>query len=557
MANQCKKNDRVAITGPKGCGKTFTVAVLFALWNLTQKEGIFLSARSFSSNNRSYFEKFIAENFADNKKEDLLKKLDSDVLSALKSILEHIQLVIFADFSQFTKETKESNKHFEQLVEFLQFAISRRARIILSVSSGIGFPHDSGISQRFTGCLSSCYNDELTTGFTDEEASRYLTKKGVKLRAEEVKHISGTNPYLLSLFSKDDRQSLPEYKSKVKFRMQQLLLTHFSNLGNRIETLDEYFLHEKWTTCSNFVYYANRGDALLEPELKKYYDTVLYQHKLTVLHLTLDNKIEEDQDDGEDAASTSSQQASLNPVVAASNISTSNRQERLVIRWNFPILGEMFINVIENFIEKTTLVHYCNSVPTFAGNWYEFLFFKYLKKEKTIMVCTADNHSVQLYYEGVVEMENDATLQNGKIYEMKAFYPIVDAVGYLKDQSENYWLVFIQVSLSCYRDHRSLCDLFHRAPPKANVPNNCSLFSYYRNQYSVMRCFEKAILLYISPKEMYCEGQDLLPDLGEEISKLTDTYIKKTLKYGGLSSDSTFHIECKNTDYFKQYYSTL
>ena len=52
-------------------------------------------------------------------------------------------------------------------------------------------------------------------------------------------------------------------------------------------------------------------------------------------------------------------------------------------------------------------------------------------------------------------MKNDATLQNGKIYEMKAFYPIVDAVGYLKDQSE---MMFIQVSLSHYQDY----ELFHR-----------------------------------------------------------------------------------------------
>ena len=112
------------------------------------------------------------------------------------------------------------------------------------------------------------------------------------------------------------------------------------------------FLHEKWTTCSNFVYYANKGDALRENELSKYYDTALYQHKLTVLDTPLDNKIE-DLDDGEAAASntsTSNQQASLNPVIAASNTSASNQQERSVIRWNFPILGEMFLNVIEDAV---------------------------------------------------------------------------------------------------------------------------------------------------------------------------------------------------------------
>ena len=94
-----------------------------------------------------------------------------------------------------------------------------------------------------------------------------------------------------------------------------------------------------------------------EPELTKYYDTVLYQHKLTVLDVPLDNKI--DQDNRENTASntsTSNQQASLNPVIAASNTSASNQQERLVIRWNFPILGEMFTNVIENCIENRTEV---------------------------------------------------------------------------------------------------------------------------------------------------------------------------------------------------------
>ena len=101
-------------------------------------------------------------------------------------------------------------------------------------------------------------------------ASQYLTKKGVKLRAEQVKHISGTKLYLLFLSSKQNYMPLPEYTSIVKFRMKQLLLTHFSSLGKHIDMLDQCFLHEKWIMCSYFVYYANRRDALGEPELNKH-----------------------------------------------------------------------------------------------------------------------------------------------------------------------------------------------------------------------------------------------------------------------------------------------
>lgn len=97
--------------------------------------------------------------------------------------------------------------------------------------------------------------------------------------------------------------------------------------------------------------------------------------------------------------STSNQQASLSPVIPASNTSTSNQQANPVIKWNFPILGYMFLKVIEEFMKNSTeiiLEKYCSTVATFAGCWYEFMFFRYLREVNSIRVVTASDTSVIL-----------------------------------------------------------------------------------------------------------------------------------------------------------------
>ena len=71
----------------------------------------------------------------------------------------------------------------------------------------------------------------------------------------------------------------------------------------------------------------------------------------------------------------------------------------------------------------------------------------------------------------------EGALKQCVLYEMKAYYPIIDGIGYLKDKHEKLWLVFIQISLSKYEKHRSLCDLFHYA---THVYSNWSLYTYYR-----------------------------------------------------------------------------
>lgn len=106
----------------------------------------------------------------------------------------------------------------------------------------------------------------------------------------------------------------------------------------------------------------------------------------------------------------------------------------------------------------------------------------------------------QVFKLDTTEME----LQSGTLYEMRTNYPIVDAVGLLQDNKGVDWLVFIQVSLQAYDEHRSLYNLFHRAPKNTQIQHNISIFTHYKNLY---RANCNALLFYVSPMEI-C-GQEL------------------------------------------------
>ena len=191
-------------------------------------------------------------------------------------------------------------------------------------------------------------------------------------------------------------------------------------------------------------------------------------------------------------------------------------------------------------------------VPTFAGHWYERLFFTKSLNHKSILVsyCSMNNSTtkeLKLKFEHCEVIQGfEPSLKQCVLYEMRAFYPIFDGIGYLKDEHDKLWLVFIQVSLSPYEKHRSLCDLFHYT---THVYSNYSLYTYYRKLYNIKITFTDALLLYVSPQEKSDDG--LLPKLKEEISKLTNVHLKNNLNYGVLSSQSSFHNDIKH--YFPNY----
>ena len=133
-----------------------------------------------------------------------------------------------------------------------------------------------------------------------------------------------------------------------------------------------------------------------------------------------------------------------------------------------------------------------------------------------------------------------------RLYELRSHHPIVDSVGRLQDTEKNYWLVFIQVSLQAYEDHRKMCDMFHKPPSKRHVPQelkddkgNMSLYSFYRTLFNI-KYEEKAnvMLLYVSPEETAEKSKIILPTLQQSIKELR--FINQKLHVAVLSARSSF-----------------
>ena len=110
-------------------------------------------------------------------------------------------------------------------------------------------------------------------------------------------------------------------------------------------------------------------------------------------------------------------------------------------------------------------------------------------------------------------------MQRNTLYELRTSHPIVDALGYLHQTDDTYWLVFIQISLQRYEDHRSLCDLFKRAPKNSKVRCNMSLFTYYKHLLGIGSSFQNILLLYVSPT---AKDVNSLSKLKQQISELND-----------------------------------
>ena len=97
----CTKNQRVYIAGRKGCGKTYALAVLFALCHKNSLNCLFLT--SFEIVDHVYFQDFIKSNFAEEKWHQYFSKLKSEgAIAAITSVLNKLkgkELIIFADLS--------------------------------------------------------------------------------------------------------------------------------------------------------------------------------------------------------------------------------------------------------------------------------------------------------------------------------------------------------------------------------------------------------------------------------------------------------------------------
>jgi len=93
-------------------------------------------------------------------------------------------------------------------------------------------------------------------------------------------------------------------------------------------------------------------------------------------------------------------------------------------------------------------------------------------------------------------------MNKGVLYHLQYRHPVIDGVGLLEMEGKiEPWLVFIQVSLSSYTNHRSkMPDLFQRVMCPELKSSDKTIFSYYYKMNSeVLK--KRYLYVYISPKE--------------------------------------------------------
>ena len=156
--------------------------------------------------------------------------------------------------------------------------------------------------------------------------------------------------------------------------------------------------------------------------------------------------------------------------------------------------------------------------------------------------------SLRLQISNVVELvETDTQLITGSLYEMRARYPIVDAVGYLEETiSDEKWLVFIQLSISSHTKHKSMHGVFKKAPrgtfkKSSKDKQSPTIFQHFRELCKETSKPMKVLLLYISPKEYFktsTEQDPILPNLKKEIEEHRHNAAEYTISCGVFSPEN-------------------
>ena len=359
--------------------------------------------------------------------------------------------------------------------------------------------------------------------------------------------------------------TLEDFKCTQEGRLLQIakdtLNQHIKGVVKDVQTTDHFFIHGKILKCVDYVQCANRGCPLTSKQEHDYCSMILGLHHLAILKEISSTNVLEDKVSN-DAVSDTVPPASDTVPSASDTVPSASTQSYKVLQWNFPQTGHIFKEVIDNFIkvkDEESLISLCKKLPTFAGCWFECLCFNHLRSSDKICVYyeTVDDPTrkcLSLTYSQVSAIVDCSNLQRGILYETKAYYPIVDAIGCLTDNDRKHWLVFIQISLSKYENHkRKLSNLFKH---HSHVKSRQSYYTYYRKTYNLDNKFQQALLLYVSPREQSTGHSDLLPKLKDEISHLTIKSLKRNLKFGVVSTDSHFIDQCKLAKYFPLYYAS-
>ena len=110
-------------------------------------------------------------------------------------------------------------------------------------------------------------------------------------------------------------------------------------------------------------------------EILEYEQRLLHLHQLTILDYWNASSNDEVLEDQEYNKSTPMDPSVLEP----------QKSLHPVLRWNFPITGEIFIDILQSFINGNTETYLQQQCEEYQ-HWYKCLFFRIFERQSTFML---------------------------------------------------------------------------------------------------------------------------------------------------------------------------
>ena len=432
--NSTSEPRAVRIGGPKGVGKSFALVLLWYQLN-GDRPCILITAKSFGSPfwfthlmelcRRFGGKLFIRYNcyaYSSNKSNPNpnthagegvhhLESVSSVDCALLQRVVRSLSnALVLVDLSEVVIKP---NMHMYS--DLLELCFSNQITTVISMSSGSGLYSLSRASRKFFSTLYVQVPVVKFKPFSDVEANAFIDHigcfRGKITDPLEVKALTGYNPFLLSILS---RQNRSEWQNCVDVFVRNYVC----------ELLDD-FTDRRFAT-------------LVESDLSYNTELLFYAMNRTPVPSSSTKAYE-------------NSWVAVESIVYVTEVDDCSGQFKLAV--NFPPIYEILMTELTERTTKSSV-----SSPIIDG----FRFEKYVCSQLRVLdLCITDEsgstHVCSLPIELNVSQSHTCimNLSIGTLYHLRCGHPVIDAVGVLKDRHGSHYLVMLQVSLLAYRKHRS------------------------------------------------------------------------------------------------------
>ena len=540
---------KVVLTGPKGIGKSVTTAVLFLLMQ-SITPCLYLTQDSFKY--PKYFEMFVHNHIKGHcsDSEDRCLKVLSDLSARgveVVTIQEIITLAVgtgkevfaFLDFGTI-RGSAGDGKYFKGLMDIVRTYCPIQFTKVVCISSGFRMGklnsrfsyHLQQICRDLENFVDGSFCELVLTGYTEIEAENAIRASRTSIHIDDVKKIGGTNPLLLSKLNDVSQlanftEAMCKHQSVVSKLQFQNPLSEYSH---RVQNEVKFFLAHNLSVISDATSFkellqfhqweTGRHYILLTLQCREFTDTDIINYKSTWL---CQNHI-------------------LIPL-------SGNR-----FKFNFPGLGEILIEAMRDLLPTIpNIQHLAIDNHSVAGLVYEQIFIHFIKRQgKLEVICSSlvGEKDVVCYNfsSSTVLRFCGRPLLDDVLYDLYTAHPAIDFVGYLKSHLGPRYLVFIQMSLSTYQQHKSHFDDIIRTVPKNELLEkddvHTNLLQYYSKRIQNVRDGKaNVLLLYISPRE----SQDLIDTLRHQLKSALGQYSVAFTFYVGVATENVINSIFRGT----------